>query len=81
MILLKELYLNLQDQRQQVATREQWQQKEFTELKGKQWAQYKVRSSVLSLLQRCISGLKPDIEACSSHHSKFGDYPAFLKFL
>lgn len=38
MTLLKELYLNLQDQRQQVATREQRQEKEFTELKGKQWA-------------------------------------------
>ena len=81
MTLLKELYLNLHDQRQQVATREKRQQKKFRELKGEQWAQHKVRSSVLSLLQHYISGLKPDTGACSSYCSKFGDYPAFLKFL
>ena len=63
------------------ATREQQQQKKFIELKAKQWTQYEVRSSVPSLLQCCISGLKPNIGACSLHRTKFRDYPAFLKFL
>lgn len=35
MTLLKELCINLHDQKQQVATKEQQQQKKFTELKGK----------------------------------------------
>lgn len=64
MTLYREFYLNLHDQRQQVATREQ-QQKNVTVLKGKQWAQFKVKVSVLSLMQHYISGLKSDTRACS----------------
>lgn len=75
MTLYRELYLNLHGQRQQVATREQPQQENVTVLKGKQWAQYKVKASVLSLMQHYISGLKPDSRACNSH-LKFGGYPA-----
>lgn len=49
MILLKELYLNLRDQSQQVAATEQptAAEKKITELKGKQWVQDKVRPLVL----------------------------------
>lgn len=76
MTLNRDLYLNLHDQRQQVATREQGQQKNVTVLKGKQRAQYKVRASVLSVMQHYLSGLKPDTSTCSSHHPKCGDRPA-----
>lgn len=75
MTLYRDFYLNLHDQRQQVATREQGQQKNVTVLKIKQWDQYKVKGLVLSLMQLYISRLKPDTRACSSH-PKFGDYPA-----